>query len=97
MELALEAGAEDLELDGDRVEITTAPESLHAVRQALEEAGVVPDEARIAREPQNTVHLEGKKAAQCLKLLEEIEDHDDVQNLYANLEVDEETLRADAG
>jgi YebC/PmpR family DNA-binding regulatory protein len=97
MEIALEAGAEDLGLSGDQMEITGPPDSFHAVQQALETAGIETLQASIVMEPQNTVELEGKKAEQCLRLLENLEDHDDVQNVYANLEVDDETVgsRAD--
>ena len=60
------------------------------MQQALETAEITPGEAAIVMEPQNTVEVEGKKAEQCLKLLEAFEDHDDVQNVYANLEFDDE-------
>jgi len=62
------------------------------VQRALEQAGIPSSEATIVMEPQNTVELEGKKAQQCLKLLEFLEDHDDVQSVHANLEVDEREL-----
>jgi YebC/PmpR family DNA-binding regulatory protein len=87
MELALEAGAEDLQPGEDGFDVYTAPESFQQVHKALEEAGIPTDSAAIVMEPQNTVEVEGKKAEQCLKLLELLEDHDDVQNVYANLEI----------
>ena len=96
MELALEAGADDLGSDHDRFEIICSPEAFHAVQHALEAAGIEPTEAAIVMEPQNTVELEGKKAEQCLKLLDVLEDHDDVQNVYANLEVDDEAVGTQA-
>jgi transcriptional/translational regulatory protein YebC/TACO1 len=96
MELVLEAGAEDLGAGDDRFEITCAPELFHAVQSALEAAGIEPAEAAIVMEPQNTVELDGKKAEQCLRLLEFLEDHDDVQNVYANLEVDDEAVGTQA-
>jgi transcriptional/translational regulatory protein YebC/TACO1 len=89
MELALEAGADDLRREEDRFEVYTPPDSLHDVQQALEQADVKMSEAELIREPSNTVQLDGKKAEQCLKLLDMLEDHDDVQSVYANLEVDE--------
>jgi YebC/PmpR family DNA-binding regulatory protein len=96
MELALEAGADDLTQEDGQFEIATPPEALHVVQAALEKANIALAEAKIVWEPQNTVHLEGKKAEQCLKLLDGLEDHDDVQNVYANLDVDEAALGAAA-
>jgi len=89
MELTLEAGADDLRQQDDHFEVYTPPEALHDVQQALEQAEVAMTEAALMREPSNTVQLDGKKAEQCLKLLDLLEDHDDVQSVYANLEVDE--------
>lgn len=96
MELALEAGAEDLSSNDDRFEIVCSPETFHAVQSALDAAGVEPTEAAIVMEPQNTVELDGKKAEQCLRLLDVLEDHEDVQNVYANLEVDDEAVGTQA-
>jgi YebC/PmpR family DNA-binding regulatory protein len=87
MELVLEAGADDLRRDGERFEVSTSPESFHAVQKAFEDAGIPTESAALVMEPKNTVALEGKKAEQCLRLLEALQDHDDVQNVYANLEV----------
>jgi YebC/PmpR family DNA-binding regulatory protein len=87
MEIALEAGANDLQHDGEDYEIYTSPEAFAAVQRALESAGISVTGATLVMEPQNTVELQGKKAEQCLKLLEALEDHDDVQNVYANLEL----------
>lgn len=95
MEIALEAGADDLQSDDGDFEVRTAPSVLAAVREALEKAGIVPSEASVVMEPQNVVRLEGKKAQQCLKLLEVLEDQDDVQHVYANLEVDTADLEAE--
>ena len=60
----------------------------------IKQAGITPTEATTLMEPQNTVALDGKKAQQCLKLLEMLQDHDDVQNVYANLEVDDSELES---
>ncbi len=92
MEVVLEAGADDLSDGGEHFEVCTTQEAFHDVQQALEQAGIAPSEASIVIEPQNTVALAGKKAQQCLQLLEVLEDHDDVQNVYANLEVDDREL-----
>jgi YebC/PmpR family DNA-binding regulatory protein len=96
MELALDAGAEDLqESDGD-FEIRTPPSALASVREALEKAGIQPSQASVVMEPQNTIQLEGKQAQQCLRLLDVLEDHDDVQHVYANLEVDAADVETEA-
>jgi len=92
MELVLEAGADDMEeVDGD-FSISTSPDSFLSVQQALETAGIAVAEGSIVREPQNTITLDGKKAQQCLKLLEILEDNEDAQQVYANLELDEGDL-----
>jgi YebC/PmpR family DNA-binding regulatory protein len=96
MEVALEAGADDLEqIDAD-FEVRTSPAAFAGVREALEKAGIAPTSASVIRETQNTVHLEGKQAQQCLRLLEVLEDHDDVQQVYANLEVDTADIETEA-
>lgn len=92
MEVALEAGADDLTRDGDLFEVETDPEAFNGVSEALEEAGIVPLEAGIVMVPSNMVRLDGKKAEQCIKLLEIIDDHDDVQKVSANLDFDESEL-----
>jgi len=87
MEVALEAGADDLERVGDVFEITTSQESFQSVQQALEAASITAVDAAIVMETQNNLQLDGKKAEQCLKLLDALDDHDDVQGVHANLEV----------
>ena len=95
LDIALEAGAEDLRQEGDHFEVSAAPSVFTAVREALEKKGIVPVQAGIVMEPQNTVQLDSKKAQQCLKLLESLEEHDDVQHVYANLEFDEADVEAE--
>jgi transcriptional/translational regulatory protein YebC/TACO1 len=97
LEIVLEAGAEDLEQQHDQFEVSTPPEAFHAVQEALEAAGVTLSEAGLVMEPQNTVTLEGKKAEQCLKLLDLLEDQDDAQNVWANLEIDAGELESSTG
>jgi YebC/PmpR family DNA-binding regulatory protein len=97
LEIALEAGADDFEQQGTQYEVSTRPEALHAVQEALEAAGVTVSEAALVMDPQNTVTLEGKKAAQCLKLLDVLEDQDDAQNVWANLEIDADELEISMG
>ncbi len=88
-EIALEAGADDMQDDGESFEILTAPETFEAVSEAVKSAGIEPQAAEVSMIPQNYIHLEGAEAAQMLKLYEAIEDHDDVQNVYANFDIDE--------
>ncbi|MBX3174553.1 MAG: YebC/PmpR family DNA-binding transcriptional regulator [Gemmatimonadaceae bacterium] len=88
MEQALEAGAEDFVAEDGQFTISTAPADLHAVKQALEEAGLVASEAELAWIPKSTVRVEGEQAAQLVKLLETLEDLDDVQKVDANFDMD---------
>lgn len=88
LEAALEAGAEDLKREDDRYIVTTDPTELHAVKGALEAKGIVADESEIAMIPKTTVHVEGKTAESLLKLMEELEDLDDVQKVEANFDMD---------
>ncbi len=95
MDVVLEAGADDLRQDAEHFEVVSSPGAFAPVREALEKAGIAPTEASIVMEPQTVVHLEGKKAQQCVKLLESLEEHDDVQRVSANLEFDEADLEAE--
>ena len=88
MEAALEGGADDVTTEDGQFVITTAPNSLHAVKSALESKKMSVREAEIAMIPKNTVHLEGKSAEQLLKLMEELESLDDVQKVDANFDID---------
>jgi YebC/PmpR family DNA-binding regulatory protein len=93
MELALEAGAEDLDTDDEEFfRVTTAPEELHAVKERLEAGGIAVDTAEFDMEPSTTQLVEGKQARQMLRLMEAFEDHDDVQNVWANFDVGDEDL-----
>lgn len=93
MEIVLEAGAEDLDIDDEELyRIYTAPDELHQVKAVLEEAGVETESAQFEMEPSTTVHLEGKQAVQMVKLMNAFEDHDDVQDVWANFDIDEEVL-----
>jgi YebC/PmpR family DNA-binding regulatory protein len=88
LEAALDAGAEDVERVGDLFVVTTDPVSLGAVKAALETRGVQSKEAELAWVPKNTVRVEGKTAESLLRLLEELEDLDDVQKVEANFDMD---------
>jgi YebC/PmpR family DNA-binding regulatory protein len=93
MELALEAGAEDLDTDDtDYYRIYTAPEELNAVKDSLEAAGQVVEAAQMEMEPSSTTRLEGKEAQKMIRLMEAFDDHDDVQNVWANFDIDDELL-----
>jgi YebC/PmpR family DNA-binding regulatory protein len=88
MEAALDAGAEDLRREDDVYVVTTLPNDLHAVRSALESKKLKIEEAEIAMLPKNTVKVEGKDAESVLKLVEALEDLDDVQKVWANFDID---------
>lgn len=89
MLLAIESGAEDLKVsDDDSYEITTAPGDLPAVKEALEKDGVDVAYAEVTQLPLTTVKLAGKDAEQMIKLMDILEEHDDVQNVYTNFETD---------
>jgi YebC/PmpR family DNA-binding regulatory protein len=94
MSVALEAGADDLRDDGGDWEVLSAPENHEAVVAALEKAKIPTVEAQIAMVPKNLIKLEGKSASGMLKLSEALEDHDDVQNVYSNFDIDEKELEA---
>jgi len=94
MNIVLDAGADDLRNDGDQWEILSAPEAHEAVLKALEANGIAHEEASIAMVPKNLIKLEGKNASGMLKLNEALEDHDDVQNVYSNFDIDEKELEA---
>ena len=95
-EIVLEAGADDLRDAGEQWEILTAPESLQEVRSCLGEAGVPVVSGEVSRLPTTTVAVEGGKAESVLRLVEGLEDLDDVQNVYSNFDIPEEIL-AQAG
>ena len=88
-EIVTEAGAEDLRDDGDNFEIITAPEQFEAVHEALKKAGIEPQAADVEMVPKSYVKLTGADARSMLKLMETLEDHDDVQKVSANFDIDE--------
>jgi len=95
MEVALGAGADDLRESGDNFEIITAPENFETVRAALEAANIATIEAEISMIPQNYIKLEGKNAQTMMKLMDTLEDHDDIQNVWSNFDVDESEVSED--
>lgn len=92
MEIALEAGADDVRQAGDKFELTCAVDAYSAVSAALEEAGITPAAKEITRIPSNTVDLDAETARKVLKLMEALDDHDDVQNVSANFNIPDEAL-----
>ncbi|MBM4041419.1 MAG: YebC/PmpR family DNA-binding transcriptional regulator [Planctomycetes bacterium] len=87
MELVLNAGADDLVRTNGTYEVTTTPTEFHKVKQALTDKGLTPGVAELTRLPKDLIKLEGDAAQKALNLLEELEDHDDVQNVYTNFDV----------
>lgn len=91
---ALEAGAEDVEVHDDFIEVLTEPGGMAAVRGALSEAGYTLTAAELRMVPSNVVQVEGDDAERLLKLLDALEEHDDIQSVSANFDVDESVLEA---
>ena len=94
LSIVLDAGAEDLRDDGSSWEVTTPPEVMEKVREALVAAGITPASAEVGWLPQNYVKLTGAQAQQMLRMVEALEDHDDVQHVYANFDIDEKEIQA---
>jgi YebC/PmpR family DNA-binding regulatory protein len=93
-ELAIEAGADDLRDDGENFEVITSPDSFEAVLASVKAAGIEPQVAEVMMVPQNYVQLEGADARTMLKLMEALEDHDDVQKVSANFDISEADMAA---
>ena len=92
MEIGLEAGAEDIADESDVVEVVTAPSDFETIRQAFEDAGMTPSEAELTMVPQNTIDVDAETGRKLMKLVDALEDNDDVQNVHANFELPEEVL-----
>jgi YebC/PmpR family DNA-binding regulatory protein len=93
-DIAIDAGADDLRDDEDNFEIITSLENFEAVQSAIKSAGIEPQVAEISMVPQNYIKLEGSNAQQMLRLMETIEDHDDVQKVHANFDISEADMAA---
>jgi YebC/PmpR family DNA-binding regulatory protein len=96
MDLALEAGADDIVPAGEVFEVYTSPNGYESVLAAVKKAGIEPDEAQIGKYAENNITLEGVKAQQMLKLIEALEESDDVQNVWANFDISDKELEAAA-
>jgi YebC/PmpR family DNA-binding regulatory protein len=91
-EVAIECGAEDMETNEDEYLIYTSFEDFNPVRAGLEEKSIEIDSAEVTLIPKNTVQVEGKEAEQLMKLMTQIDDHDDIQNVYANFDIDDNEM-----
>jgi YebC/PmpR family DNA-binding regulatory protein len=92
MEVALDAGAEDIESESQGFVVYTTQHDFEAVRDAIKKAGIEPDEAEVKKLADNNIALEGAKAQQLLKLVEALDDHDDVQNVWDNSDISEKEM-----
>jgi YebC/PmpR family DNA-binding regulatory protein len=94
---AIDAGAEDVQVSGDTIDVYTAPADLEKVKKALEEQGVAVESAEAARVPKTTVQLDEKNAVQMLRLVEKLESLDDVQKVYFNADISDDVFATYAG
>jgi transcriptional/translational regulatory protein YebC/TACO1 len=94
MAAVLEAGADDMQDDDDNWEVLSTPEAFQAVRDAVKGLGVEPASAAVSMIPENYVKLEGKVAQQMLKLMEALDDQDDVQHVWSNFDISEQEMEA---
>ena len=97
MNIVLEGGGEDLRDDGENWEILTDPGAYESVLEAVKKAGIQPAVSEIAMVPQNYIKLEGQQATTMIRLVEALEDHDDVNHVYSNFDIDEKQLEEVAG
>jgi YebC/PmpR family DNA-binding regulatory protein len=97
MNIVLEAGGEDLKDDGENWEVLTDPSAYEAVLEAIKKAGIEPASASVAMIPQNYIKLEGPAASTMIRLMEALEEHDDVQNVHSNFDIDQKLLEEVAG
>lgn len=97
LEVALEAGAEDMQLDGEEFEITTTPETFEEVRTALEKVNIQPISAELSKVAENTVKVEGENAGKVMRLIEALDDCDDTQHVFANFDISNEDMEKYAG
>ena len=97
MTIVLDAGAEDLRDDGDNWEVLCEPAAYEAVLDAVKKAGIQPVSSSVAMIPQNYIKLEGAAASTMIRLMEAFEEHDDVQNVHSNFDIDQKLLEEVAG
>src|SRR5213076_3174023 len=94
MSAVLEAGADDMQDDDDNWEVLSTPESFQAVRDAVKGLGIEPASAQVSMIPQNYVKLEGKPAQQMVRLMDALDEHDDVQHVWSNFDIEEKEIEA---
>jgi YebC/PmpR family DNA-binding regulatory protein len=94
LSIILDAGADDMHTDDETFTVLTSPQAFDGVKKAIEDKGIKVESAGLQMVPQNMVRVTGKGAEQTLKLMEALEEHDDVQNVYANFDIDEKDLAA---
>jgi YebC/PmpR family DNA-binding regulatory protein len=94
LNVVLEAGGDDLRDDGESWEILSEPSAFEAVRDAVKALGVEPQSAQVAMLPQNYIKLEGKDASQMVKLMDALDDHDDVKQVWSNFDIEEKEIEA---
>jgi YebC/PmpR family DNA-binding regulatory protein len=97
MTIVLDAGADDLKDEGENWEVLSEPSAYEAVLEAVKKAGITPTSSSVTMVPQNYIKLEGAAANTMIRLLEALEEHDDVQNVHANFDIDEKLLEEVAG
>jgi YebC/PmpR family DNA-binding regulatory protein len=96
MEIVLDAGADDIVTEAEGFTVYTTQQAFEAVREAIKKAGIEPDEAEVKKIADNTIALEGAKAQQLLRLVEVLDDHDDVQSVWDNSDISEKEMEAAA-
>jgi YebC/PmpR family DNA-binding regulatory protein len=94
MSVVLDAGGDDLRDDGDNWEVLSAPEAFAQVLEAVKGLGIEPDAAEISMLPQNYLKLEGKQAQQMVKLMDALDDHDDIRHVWSNFDIEEKEIEA---
>jgi YebC/PmpR family DNA-binding regulatory protein len=94
LDLALESGAEDVKEEEHEFEVLIDPADFDSVKQAFDDAQISYNLAEVSMVPQNTINLEGKKAEQMIKLMDALEDNDDISNVYANFDIPDEVMEA---
>ena len=94
LELVIEAGGDDMKMVDDRFEVTTSIESFESVRKTVEDSGINTETAELIRIPQNTVNVDEKNCKTLLRLMDALEDHDDIQKVYSNFDITDELMAA---
>jgi YebC/PmpR family DNA-binding regulatory protein len=94
MSAVLDAGGDDLQDDGDNWEVLSSPDTFQAVLEAVKKLGIEPDAAEVSMLPQNHIKLEGKAAQQMVRLMEALDDHDDIRHVWSNFDIEEKEIEA---